>query len=80
MVCEKTFKEFLQVCRDERRPQKSGHICLKCFREKKIKRISSSPLSENKLNPLQPCFFDKNKISLIIFQEGHPGINPNKCD
>ena len=22
----------------------------------------------------------KNKISLIIFQEGHPGINPNKCD
>ena len=25
-------------------------------------------------------FFNKNKISLIIFQEGHPGINPNKCD
>ena len=22
MVCEKTFKEFLQVCRDERIPQK----------------------------------------------------------
>ena len=22
MVCEKTFKEFLQVCRDERSPQK----------------------------------------------------------
>ena len=36
MVCEKTFKEFLQVCRDERSPQ-NGHICLKCFREKKLK-------------------------------------------
>ena len=35
MVCEKTFKEFLQVCRDERSPKKNGHICLKCFREKK---------------------------------------------
>ena len=77
MVCEKTFKEFLQ--RRKKSP-KNGHICLKCFREKKIKRISSSPQSENKLNPLQPCFFYKNKISLIIFQEGHPGINPNKCD
>ena len=22
MVCEKTFKEFLQVCRDERSPKK----------------------------------------------------------
>ena len=80
MVCEKTFKEFLQVCRDERSPQKWPYLPQMFQRKKKIKRISSSPYSENKLNPLQPCFFYKNKISLIIFQEGHPGINPNKCD
>ena len=80
MVCEKTFKEFLQVCRDERSPQKMAIFASNVSEKKKIKRISSSPLSENKLNPLQPCFFYKNKISLIIFQEGHPGINPNKCN
>ena len=26
MVCEKTFKEFLQVCRDERSPQKRPYL------------------------------------------------------
>ena len=56
MVCEKTFKEFLQVCRDERSPQKIA-IFASNVSEKKIKRISSSPYSENKLNPLQPFFF-----------------------
>ena len=80
MVCEKTFKEFLQVCIDERSPQKMAIFASNVSEKKKIKRISSSPQSENKLNPLQPCFFYKKKISLIIFQEGHQGINPNKCD
>ena len=57
MVCEKTFKEFLQVCRDERSPQKMA--------------IFASNVSEKK----------KLKESLLVyFQEGHPGINPNKCD
>ena len=42
MVCEKTFKEFLQVCRDERSPQKMAIIASNVSEEKKIKRISSS--------------------------------------
>ena len=78
MVCEKTFKEFLQVCRDKRSPQKMAIFASNVSEKKKLKE--SLLVHENKLNPLQPCFFYKNKISLIIFQEGHPGINPNKCD
>ena len=44
MVCEKTFKDFLQVCRDERSPQKMAIFALNVSeKKKKIKRISSSP-------------------------------------
>ena len=43
MVCEKTFKEFLQVGRDERIPQKMAIFASNVSEKKKIKRISSSP-------------------------------------
>ena len=37
MVCEKTFKEFLQVCRDERSPQKMAIFASNVSGEKKLK-------------------------------------------
>ena len=37
MVCEKTFKEFLQVCRDERSPQKWLYLPQMFQRKKKLK-------------------------------------------
>ena len=43
MVCEKTFKEFLQVCRDERSPKKMAIFASNVSEKKKMKRISSSP-------------------------------------
>ena len=43
MVCEKTFKELLQVCRDERSPQQKAIFASNVSEKKKIKRISSSP-------------------------------------
>ena len=80
MVCEKTFKEFLQVCRDERSPQKMAIIASNVSKKKKLK--VSLLVHRVKINwtHFSQVFFYKNKISLIIFQEGHPGINPNKCD
>ena len=42
MVCEKTFKEFLRVCRDEGSPQKMAIFASNVSEEKKLK-ISSSP-------------------------------------
>ena len=80
MVCEKTFKEFLQVCRDERSPQKMAIFASNVSEKKKLKE--SLLVHRVKINwtHFSHVFFNKNKISLIIFQEGHPGINPNKCD
>ena len=43
MVCEKTFKEFLQVCRDERSPQKMA-IFASNVSEKKKKKLKESLL------------------------------------
>ena len=37
MVCEKTFKEFLQVCRDERGPQKMAIFASNVSEKKKLK-------------------------------------------
>ena len=37
MVCEKTFKEFLHVCRDERSPQKMAIFASNVSEKKKIK-------------------------------------------
>ena len=37
MVCEKTFKEFLQVCRDERSPQKMAIFASDVSEKKKLK-------------------------------------------
>ena len=37
MVCEKSFKEFLKVCRDERSPQKMTIFALNVSEEKKLK-------------------------------------------
>ena len=38
MVCEKTFKEFLQVCRDERSPQKMAIFASNVSERKKKKK------------------------------------------
>ena len=43
MVCEMTFKEFHQVRRDERSPQKMAIFASNVSEKKKNKRISSSP-------------------------------------
>ena len=37
MFCEKTFKEFLQVCRDERGPQKMVKFASNVSEKKKLK-------------------------------------------
>ena len=37
MVCEKTFKEFLQVCRDKRSPQKMAIFASNVSEKKKLK-------------------------------------------
>ena len=37
MVCEKTFKEFLQVYRDERSPQKMAIFASNVSEKKKLK-------------------------------------------
>ena len=57
MVCEKTFKEFLQVCRDERSPQKMAIFASNVSEKKKLKESLLVHRVKNKLNPLQPCFF-----------------------
>ena len=38
MVCEKTFKEFLQVCREERSPKKMA-IFASNVEKKKLKNL-----------------------------------------
>ena len=38
MVCEKTFKEFLQVCRDERSPPKMAIFASNISEKKKKKK------------------------------------------
>ena len=40
-----------------------------CF-QKDFQRISSSPHSENKICPLQPCFFTNQNFT--VFENGHP--------
>ena len=37
MVCKKTFKEFLQVCRDERSSQKMAIFASNVLEKKKLK-------------------------------------------
>ena len=37
MVCEKTFKEFLKVCRDERSPHKMAIFASNVLEKKKLK-------------------------------------------
>ena len=37
MVCEKTFKECLQVCRDERSPKKMAIFASNVSKKKKLK-------------------------------------------
>ena len=49
MVCEKTFKEFLQVCRDERSPQKMA-IFASNVSEKKKKLKESLLVHTVKIN------------------------------
>ena len=44
MVCEKTFKEFLQVCRDARSPQKMAIFASNVSEKKKKKKLKESLL------------------------------------
>ena len=73
-------KNFFKYAEMKEVPKKWPYLPQMFQRKKKLKE--SLLVHRVKINwtHFSHVFFYKNKISLIIFQEGHPGINPNKCD